>query len=76
MNILFEGIFRLIDKINDVEVGNNFHNDVPVIKKINDEEIGIKDYNPLTKRFHQDDIIFRNPGVLLKYDKIVFKDFL
>lgn len=52
MHILFEGIFRLIDKINEIEVGNNYHNDVPVIKTITDNEIGIKNFNPNTKSFH------------------------
>ena len=36
MHILFEGIFRLIDKINEIEVGNNFHNDVPVVIEMTD----------------------------------------
>ena len=52
MHILFEGIFRLVDKINEIEVGNNFHNDVPIIRTMTNYEIGIKDYNPKTKRFH------------------------
>lgn len=52
MHILFEGIFRLIIKINEFEIGNEFHNDVPIIKKLTDNEIGIKNYDPNTKRFH------------------------
>lgn len=46
MNILFEGIFRLIDKINEIEVGDNFHNDVPIVKTMTDYEVGIKNYDP------------------------------
>lgn len=42
MNILLEGVYRVVLKINEER---NEEDDIPIILKINKEMIGIKDFS-------------------------------
>lgn len=76
MNKIFEGIFKLVDKINEIGVSDDRGYDIPVLKKLEDLDIGVKKYNPEAGFFSEDDIVFRDTSNLIAYIPDFFEDLL
>lgn len=80
MNVLVEGLFKVIENINESQIENT-NNEVPIILELNNDIIGIRDFKQDKTSYTSDDIVIRNPSVILKYDKrlvqnlVQFKNF-
>ncbi len=74
MSSIFEGLFKLIDKINEVNVNPNGSNQVPYIKSLEDMDIGVK--GDKKEKVNDNDIIFRDRSLLVSYTHLLSKDFL
>ena len=65
MNILLEGVYRLVLKINEEKIEGA---EVPINLEINKNMIGIRNFDETKVTYTPDDIIIRDPSVVLKYD--------
>lgn len=68
MNILLNGVYKVVLNINDEK---SEENDIPVILELTKEMIGIRGFEPEREDYTSEDIMIRDPSAVLKYDKSV-----
>lgn len=68
MNVLLEGLYRVVLKINEEKVENNH---VPIILGLDKQIIGLKNYQEDKTNYTPDDIIIKNPQTVTLYDKSI-----
>ena len=73
LGIVFSGVFRLIDKINDFENENDYDNFLPVLKNFSFEDLGIKKYNTKLKdNIDEYKIVFNDSFLLTSYSSEIY----
>ncbi len=58
MNVLLEGLYRVVLKINEEKVENNH---VPIILELDKQIIGLKNYQEDKTNYTPEDIVIKNP---------------